>query len=191
MLKKWMSKSKDLQREEYKERARGEKKINTLLKGSKLIGDIIISCDLELSGEVEGNITSEQDSNITIKGICKGDIKTKEGHVIIEGELNNGDIIAGGDVKITGKFNGRRIKARRKIYIDGEFNGEIEGSEIEIGPNARGKGGLFYKEYLSVSRGAKIEGQISQVQEQIRVIKKSSDAKVVNIEFPAETSEGG
>jgi cytoskeletal protein CcmA (bactofilin family) len=156
-----------------------------------LTGDILISCDLELSGEVEGNITSEQDSNIIIKGICKGNIKTKEGDVIIEGELKNGDIIAGGDVKIIGKFNGRKIRAKGKIYIDGEFNGELEGGEIELGSNARGKGGLFYKEYLSISRGAKIEGQISQIQEQIRVIKKSSDAKVVNIEFPAEPSEGG
>ncbi len=29
---------------------------NTILKGSKLIGDISVTCDLELDGDVEGNI---------------------------------------------------------------------------------------------------------------------------------------
>jgi hypothetical protein len=51
--------------------------VNTILKGSKLSGDIHVTCDLELSGDVEGNITSEQDSNIVIKGTCKGNIKTR------------------------------------------------------------------------------------------------------------------
>jgi len=71
-------------------------KLNTLLKGSRLTGDITVSCDMELSGEVEGNITCEQNANIVIKGICKGSIKTEEGNVTIEGEINSGDIISGG-----------------------------------------------------------------------------------------------
>lgn len=54
---------------------------NTILKGSKLIGDINITCDLELSGDVKGNITSEKNSNIVIKGTCNGNIETKEGNV--------------------------------------------------------------------------------------------------------------
>ena len=102
-----------------------KKKTNTLLKGSKLTGDINISYDLELSGEVEGSITSEHDSNIVIKGVCKGNIKTKEGSVEIEGELTNGDIIAGGDIKITGKFNGGMAKSRGRGFVDGEFSGKL------------------------------------------------------------------
>ena len=94
------------------------KKINTILKGSKLTGDINVTCDLDLSGEVEGNINSEQNSNIAIKGICKGNIRTREGNVDIEGELLNGDITSGGDVKISGKFNGGTVKAKGKIYVN-------------------------------------------------------------------------
>jgi cytoskeletal protein CcmA (bactofilin family) len=157
-----------------------KKKKNTILKGSKLIGDINISYDLELSGEVEGNINSDQNSNIIIKGVCKGNIRTKEGNVEIEGELINGDIIAGGDVKITGKFNGGMVKANGKISAYGEFSGKLESNEIELGPNARGKGELFYKEYISISRGAKIEAKISQIQD--KETKKPQDIKVVNIE---------
>jgi cytoskeletal protein CcmA (bactofilin family) len=145
--------------------------VNKILKGSKLVGDINITSDLELSGDVEGNITSIQDSNILIKGVCKGNIETKEGSVDIEGELRGGNITAGKDVKIPGKFNGGEVKAGGKIFVDGEFNGKLEGNDIEIGANSRGKGEIFYKEYISISRGAKVDVQISQTKEDLKEVK--------------------
>jgi cytoskeletal protein CcmA (bactofilin family) len=156
--------------------------VNKILKGSKLTGDINISCDLELSGDVEGNITSMQESNILIKGICKGNIETKEGSVDIEGELSGGNITAGKDVIISGKFNGGEVKAVGKIFVDGEFNGKLEGNDIEIGPNSSGKGEIFYKEYISISRGAKVEVKISQTREALKEVKtppktKSADTR--------------
>ena len=165
-------------------------KINTILKGSKLIGDININYDLELSGEVEGNISSEENSNIVIKGVCKGNITTKEGNVEIEGELLKGDISAGGDVKITGKFNGGMVKAKGRITAHGEFTGKFESNEIEIGPNARGKGELLYKEYISIAKGAQIEAKISQIHEEQEEVKKSSDAKVISLERHIKEASG-
>ena len=167
----------------------GDEKVNTILKGSKLIGNINVSCNLELSGDVEGNITSERNSNIVIKGTCKGNIKTKEGNVNIEGELNTGNIIAGNNVRITGKFNGGEVTAKGRIYINGEFNGKLEGNEIEIGPNARGKGELFYRENISVSRGAKIEGQICRIQKELTLVKGSTERKVVDIKTPVKETK--
>ena len=154
---------------------------NTILKGSKLIGDINVTNDLVLSGDVEGNIKSHQKSNIVLKGNCKGNIETKEGSVSIDGSLEGGNIIAGKDVTISGKFNGGEVKAGNKIYVDGEFNGKLEANEIEIGSNAKGKGELHYKEYISISRGAKVEAQISQGQRDLKVVKDSSQIKVVDI----------
>ena len=151
--------------------------VNKILKGSKLTGDINVTCDLELSGEVEGNITSMQESNILIKGICKGNIETKEGSVDIEGELHGGNITAGKDVKISGKFNGGEVKAVGKIFIDGEFNGKLEGNDIEIGANSKGKGEIFYKEYISISKGAKVEVQISQIREALKEVTTPSKTK--------------
>ena len=165
-------------------------KINTILKGSKLTGDININYDLELSGEVEGNISSEENSNIVIKGVCKGNITTKEGNVEIEGELLKGDISAGGDVKITGKFNGGMVKAKGRITAHGEFTGKFESNEIEIGPNARGKGELLYKEYISIAKGAQIEAKISQIHEEQGEVKKSSDAKVISLERHIKEASG-
>lgn len=162
--------------------------VNKILKGSKLIGDINVTCDLELSGDVEGNITSTENSNILIKGVCRGNIETKEGCVDIEGELSGGNITAGKDVKISGKFNGGEVKALGKIFIDGEFNGKLEGNDIEIGANSSGKGEIFYKEYISISRGAKVEVQISQTKEALREVKTSTKTKTPD-EKPVKQSK--
>jgi len=145
--------------------------VNQILKGSKLIGDINVTCDLEVSGDVDGNITSLQQSNILIKGRCKGNIETKEGSVSIEGELQSGNITAGKDVKISGSFNGGEVKAGGKIFVDGKFSGKLEGNDIEIGANSTGKGEIFYKEFISISRGAKIDVKISQTKEALKEVK--------------------
>jgi cytoskeletal protein CcmA (bactofilin family) len=150
---------------------------NTLLKGSKLIGDINVTCDLELSGEIQGNITSEKNSNIIIGGICRGNIETKEGSVEIDGELRGGNITAGNNVVIAGKFSGGEIKARGKIQINGEFDGKLEADEIEIGPDSHGKGELVYRESISIAKGAKIEAQISQGQKELKLVKPVQEKK--------------
>ena len=167
----------------------GQKQKNTLVKGSKLTGDIIITYDLELYGDVEGNITSEQKSNIAIKGNCKGNITTKEGSVDIEGQKSKGDIIAGGDIRITGKFSGGKAEAKGKIYVDGEFSGTMQGKEIEIGPSARGKGELLYSEAISIARGAKVDVTINRINEERKDTGKTTDAKVVNLERPVPSQE--
>jgi len=165
-------------------------KTNTILKGSKLTGDINVSCDMELSGEVEGNINSDHDSNIVIQGICKGNIRTKGGDVSIDGELNSGDITAGGDIKIKGKFIGGKAEARGRIYINGEFDGKFEGDEIEIGANAKGKGEFLYNENISISKGAKVDVQINQSGEKSKPARKPADMKVINMDLPAAEKSG-
>jgi cytoskeletal protein CcmA (bactofilin family) len=155
--------------------------INTILKGSKLTGDINVTCDLNLSGDVEGNITSEQKSNIVIQGTCKGNIVTRDGSVEIKGEQKGGNITAGRNVTILGKFSGGEATAAGKIYVNGEFTGKLEGDEIEIGPNAVGKGELFYREYISISKGAKIEAQINRVQKELKVVKSAPAQNVVEM----------
>ncbi len=164
--------------------------VNKILKGSKLIGDINVTCDLEMSGDVEGNITSLQKSDILIKGVCKGNIETKEGSVDIEGELRGGNITAGKDVKISGKFNGGEVKAAGKIFIDGEFNGKLEGKDIEIGANSSGKGEIFYEEYISISRGAKVDVQISQTKGALKEVKTPPKTKAADTTPVKQSIEG-
>lgn len=192
MFEKWKEKSEEAVREENKNeqavnevvsQARDKAKSdahadkNKILKGSKLVGDIRITCDMELSGDIEGNITAEKDSNIVIKGTCRGNIETKEGNVEIDGELNGGNIIAGNDVKISGKFDGGEVKAGGRISVEGEFSGKLLGNEIEICSTARGKGELFYREYISIAKGANIEGEMSRVQGELKLVKNSRETK--------------
>lgn len=153
------------------------RRINTILKGSTLVGNIKIAQDLELTGDVEGNITSDEDSHIAIRGACRGNIRTRGGNVEIEGRMSEGDITAGGHVRITGTFRGGRVEAGEKIYINGEFSGTLESREIEVGPEARGKGELLYKDSVSVHKGAKIEGQIIRVQEEKKEAKPAPALK--------------
>jgi len=138
------------------------KKMNSILRGSRLTGDILVTCDLELSGEILGNITAKDSSSVCIKGSCKGNIETPGGNVQIEGELFEGNITAGGDVHITGKFVGGSIVAGGRCYIDGEFTGTIEANEIEVGSNAQMKGEFVYRENLSIIKGAKVSGSLKQ-----------------------------
>ena len=93
-------------------------------------------------------------------------------------------------MKISGKFNGGEIKAVGRIFIDGEFNGKLEGNDIEIGANSSGKGEIFYKEYISISRGAMVDVQISQTKEALKEVKIAPKTKAANVKPVKQSVEG-
>lgn len=141
-----------------------EQGINTIFKGSKVTGNMVVSQDLQMNGDLEGNITAENNASIFIKGIYKGNIDAKGGSVEIEGEMSGGNISAGGYVKVTGKFLGGKIQAKDKIHINGEFMGSLESNEVELGAAARGKGEILYKETLCIQKGAQMEGKVTRAE---------------------------
>ncbi len=141
-----------------------EQEINTICKGSKITGNMVVSQDLQMNGDLEGNITAENNASIFIKGTCKGNIDAKGGSVEIEGEMSGGNISAGGYVKVTGKFLGGKIQAKDKIHINGEFTGSLESNEVELGSEARGKGEILFKEAICIQRGAKLDGKVTRVE---------------------------
>jgi cytoskeletal protein CcmA (bactofilin family) len=138
--------------------------INTICKGNKVTGNMVVSQDLQMNGDLEGNITAENNASIFIKGTCKGNIDAKGGSVEIEGEMSGGNISAGGYVNVTGKFLGGKIKAKDKIHINGEFTGNLESNEVELGAAARGRGEILYKETLCIQKGAKLEGKVTRAE---------------------------
>jgi cytoskeletal protein CcmA (bactofilin family) len=142
-----------------------EQGTNAICIGNKVTGNMVVSQDLQMNGDIEGNITAENNANIFIKGICRGNIDAKGGSVEIEGEMSGGNISAGGSVKVTGKFLGGKIQAKDKIHINGEFTGSLESNEVELGAAARGKGEILYKETLCIQKGAKIEGKVTRAEE--------------------------
>lgn len=202
MLKKWGSEKSNVNTDSFEKDSRkdiggttenmtsdkmtGDIKVNNILKGSKVTGDINVTCDLVLSGDVEGNITARDNSNVVIKGSCKGNIESGSGDVDIRGELINGNITTGGNVSISGKFTGGEVKAKGKIFVNCEFTGRLEGNEIEIGANAHVKGELFYIEYISVSRGAKVEVHLCRIQKESKGGNKSPEKKVPDMKPPVK-----
>jgi cytoskeletal protein CcmA (bactofilin family) len=197
MLKKWVSEKSNVNTNSFEkdpqndigkttgnmtsDKRTGDRKVNNILKGSKVTGDINITCDLILCGDVEGNITAREDSNIVIKGSCKGNIATRRGDVDIRGELQSGKITTEGNVSISGKFTGGEVKAGGKIYVNCEFTGRLEGNEIEIGPHSNIRGELFYKEFITVSRGAKVEVHLCRIEEERKGENKTPEKRVVDI----------
>ncbi len=141
-----------------------EQGINAICKGSKITGNMVVSQDLQMNGDLEGNITADNKASIFIKGTCKGNIDAKGGSVEIEGEMSGGNISAGGYVKVTGKFLGGKIQAKDKILINGAFTGSLESNEVELGPEARGKGEILFKEAICIQRGAKMDGKVTRVE---------------------------
>jgi cytoskeletal protein CcmA (bactofilin family) len=139
-----------------------EQGINTIFKGSKVTGNMVVSQDLQMNGDLEGDIIAENNASIFIKGTYKGNIDAKGGSVEIEGEMSGGNISAGGYVKVTGKFLGGKIQAKDRIHMNGEFTGSLESNDVELGSAAKGTGEIFYKETLCIQKGAKMEGQITR-----------------------------
>ena len=139
-----------------------EQGINIISKGSKITGNIVVSQDLQMNCDIEGNITAENNASIFIKGTCKGNIEAKGGSVEIEGEMSGGNISAGVYVKVSGKFLGGKIQAKDKIHINGEFTGSLESNVVELGDAARGKGEILYKETLCIQKGAQMEGKVTR-----------------------------
>jgi len=156
--------------------------INTICKGSKVTGNMVVSQDLQMNGDLEGNITTENNASIFIKGSCKGNIDAKGGSVEIDGEMCGGNISAGGYVKVTGKFLGGKIQAKDKIHMNGEFTGSLESNEVELGVAARGKGEILYKETLCIQKGAKMEGKVTRAEAELtpgpeRKLERKEDPK--------------
>ena len=206
MLKKWVSEKSNVHTESFEkdspkdnsnmiapampDKRTSEKKVNHILKGSKVTGDINVTCDLVLSGDLEGNITALEDSNIVIKGSCKGNIATRRGDIDIRGELQSGKISTEGNVSISGKFTGGEVKAGGQIYVNCEFTGRLEGNEIEIGPHANIRGEVFYKEFITVSRGAKVEVHLCRIEDESKGKNKTLEKKVVDMKLPVKELSG-
>lgn len=155
------------------------KKPNFLVQGSRLIGNVTVSSDLEISGEVQGNITAKENASICVKGTCKGSIETQQGDVILEGDLSAGNIKSGGDVTILGCFRGETVHAAGKASINGEFSGVLYATDVEVGPQAKIRGEVHYVESFSVEKGAAIGCQLIHLNENEKEEEKDQEVEPV------------
>ncbi|MEN8264608.1 MAG: hypothetical protein ABFR82_14230, partial [Nitrospirota bacterium] len=91
---------------------------------------------------------------------------------------------------ISGKFTGGEVKAGGKIYVNCEFTGRLEGNEIEVGALAHIRGELFYKEFITISRGAKVEVHLCRMENESKGENKTPENKVVDLKPPVKELSG-
>jgi cytoskeletal protein CcmA (bactofilin family) len=103
---------------------------NIITAGTKITGNINLSCNLYIDGYFEGNINSEQEINIGKNGKIKGEITALR--VIVQG-------LAEGSINAT----------RVDIKPDGKVTGSIESEEFVIEAKGIFEGNSLVKTSLS------------------------------------------
>jgi len=106
-------------------------RLNVIVEGSKIIGDIITESNLRIDGEVLGNVTSASKVVIGKSGYIKGNLTCGEGDV--EGKIE-------GVVKVEGLLS---LKSTANI------EGEITTSKFQVDEGAEFSGSCKMRNYSS------------------------------------------
>jgi len=59
-----------------------------------------------------------------------------------------------------------------------------------MGPESQGKGEIFYKDSISIAKGANIEGQICKLPAELTLIKNQNSSKDEKIENASKEASG-
>ncbi len=108
-------------------------RLNIIVEGSKVIGDMITESNLRIDGEVLGNVTSASKVVIGEHGNITGNLTCADAD--IEGKLN-------GVMKVEGL-----LSLRSKAVIDGE----ITTSKLEVEEGAQFSGNCKMSNFTSAS----------------------------------------
>ncbi len=107
--------------------AKSDSNTTIITAGSKIKGEINLSCKLYIDGEVEGTINSQNDVNIGKNGHVKGELNAQR--VMVQGFVE-GDISA----------------LRVEVKSDGRVSGTIESGELIIESKGIFEGSSVVKE---------------------------------------------
>lgn len=163
--------------EEYEEQpAVNSENVTVISKGTVIVGDIKSDSDIEMFGEITGNVTTT--GNVKINGKQAGDVQGSSINLfscIVKGNMNaaedinvDSDSVVVGDIKcgnltIDGKLKGN-------IHVMG--NVSCEGNAIILGDIA--------STTISINSGAKIKGNLEVSDGSIEQIKIDEDEKAEN-----------
>lgn len=108
-------------------------RLNVIVEGSKVIGDMITESNLRIDGEVLGNVTSASKVVIGENGSIKGNLMCSDAD--IEGKVN-------GVIKVDGL-----LALRSKAIVDGE----ITTSKLEVEEGAQFSGNCKMSNFVNSS----------------------------------------
>ncbi len=119
-------------------------RLNVIVEGSKIIGDIITESNLRIDGEVLGNVSSASKVVVGKTGFIKGNLTCAEGDV--EGNIE-------GVVKVEGLLC---LKSTANI------EGEITTAKLQVDEGAEFSGSCKMRNFSS-----KVESQVQKGQEDL------------------------
>lgn len=99
-------------------------------KGTRIVGDIHFSGDLQIEGMVQGNIFAESGSDAKLVVAHKG---------VVEGEINVPMVVINGNVK-GNVFSSKHIELASKAVVEGNVRYQL----IEMVKGSHVKGNLDY-----------------------------------------------
>jgi cytoskeletal protein CcmA (bactofilin family) len=109
--------------------AQPDKGTTIITEGSKIKGDMELTCNLYVDGEFEGTINSQKNVNIGKNGHIKGDIKAQR--LVIQGYIEGSVNAYRVEIKSTGKMNGSVESAELVIEAKGIFEGNSTIKKVE------------------------------------------------------------
>jgi cytoskeletal protein CcmA (bactofilin family) len=89
--------------------------------GAKIKGEITLTCNLYIDGELEGVINSSKEVNVGKNGRVKGDIRTKR--LVVQGSVEGSIDADRVEIKAAGHVNGEISSVELIIESKGIFEG--------------------------------------------------------------------
>lgn len=146
-------------------------KVTTISKGTSIVGELHSDSDIEMLGNMKGNILTK--GNINVCGKVLGDIKganidltscTVQGNIIAAGTLNiDSDSVLIGDIR------------SENLLINGKLKGNAQIKNMITCQNAAIILGNVTAAVASINEGAKLQGSMQIINGQIAEIKISED----------------
>ena len=110
-------------------------RLNVIVEGSKVIGDMITESNLRIDGEVLGNVSSATKVVIGQTGKIKGNLTCNEGDIegLVEGKLEiNGLLILRANADIQGEIATTKLQVEEGANFSGQCNMNTATKSIPI-----------------------------------------------------------
>lgn len=106
-------------------------RLNVIVEGSKVIGDMITESNLRVDGTVEGNVTSAAKVVIGSNGTIKGDLICGEADIegSIVGTLKVDGLLV---LRSTANLNGEITTSKLQVEEGAQFSGNCKMSNLAV-----------------------------------------------------------
>lgn len=117
-------------------------RLNVLVSGTKVVGDIVAESNIRIDGEVKGNVVSSSKVVLGENGVINGDLNC--GDADIEGMIT-------GTIKVEGLLSLRR---------SAQVSGDISTSRLQVEEGAKFSGSCTMGTKVTTSAAEKQEGMV-------------------------------